>query len=117
VHIEDLITYIEKVIDKKPKIPYLLALDYNPKPTQLKIIDAISKGIGTGKIESKPVVKDTKFIGELTLNLRMKPSMVFAKIEEEEAAVEVEEGSEVVKFKFNWRSREGIQKSIENLRQ
>jgi hypothetical protein len=34
-----------------------------------------------------PGSKEVKHIGELTLNLRMKPSMIFAKIEEEEAAI------------------------------
>jgi hypothetical protein len=53
VHIADLVTYVEKIVEKRPKIPYLLALDHNPKPTQRKIIEAISKGIGTGLVESK----------------------------------------------------------------
>lgn len=39
VHIEDLTTYVEKVIDKKPNLPYILALDHNPKPTQGKAIE------------------------------------------------------------------------------
>lgn len=54
VHIQDLITYIEKVIEKKPDLPYILALDHNPKPTQKGIISAISQGIGTGKVKSLP---------------------------------------------------------------
>jgi adenylate kinase len=52
VHTADLVTYIEKIVEKTPKIPYILALDQNPKPTQRKIIEAISKGIGTGLVES-----------------------------------------------------------------
>lgn len=47
----------------------------------------------------------------------MRPSMVFAKLEEEEAAIEAEEGTEPVRFKFPWRAKEGIQKAIEQLRQ
>lgn len=43
VHLYDLITYIEKTIEKKPKIPYILAVDQNPKPTQKKAIESISK--------------------------------------------------------------------------
>jgi len=31
-----------------------LALDQNPKPTQKKIIESISKGVGTGKIVHVP---------------------------------------------------------------
>lgn len=51
VHTADLVTYIEKIVEKTPKLPYILALDHNPKPTQKKIIEAISKGIGTGQVE------------------------------------------------------------------
>jgi len=51
VHLYDLVTYIEKTIEKKPAIPYILALDQNPKSTQKKIIESISKGIGTGKVK------------------------------------------------------------------
>lgn len=51
VHTADLVTYIEKIVEKSPKIPYLLALDHNPKPTQKKMVESISKGIGTGLVE------------------------------------------------------------------
>jgi hypothetical protein len=82
VHLYDLATYIEKVIEKKPALPYILALDQNPKPTQKKIIEAISKGIGTGKIKSIEIDPKNENIEILTLNLRIKPTMYFAKIEE-----------------------------------
>ena len=52
IHVKDLVTYVEKIVEKRPKIPYLFALDHNPKPSQKKIIESISKGIGTGKVES-----------------------------------------------------------------
>lgn len=80
VHLYDLVTYIEKVIEKRPAIPYILALDHNPKPTQKKIIEAISKGIGTGRIASIPVDSQNENIDILTLNLRVKPTMYFAKL-------------------------------------
>lgn len=54
VHLQDLLTYVEKVIEKKPSLPYILALDHNSKPTQKSIVGAISQGIGTGKTVSKP---------------------------------------------------------------
>lgn len=52
IHAHDLITFIEKTIEKRPSLPYILAIDHNPKPTQKKIIEAISQGIGTGKVRS-----------------------------------------------------------------
>jgi adenylate kinase len=80
VHTADLVTYIEKIVEKTPKLPYILALDHNPKPTQRKIIEAISKGIGTGQVECLEPKGNEKNVKELTLNLRMKPTMVFAKM-------------------------------------
>jgi hypothetical protein len=39
IHVQDLITFIEKTIEKKPQnLPYIFAIDHNPKPTQKKII-------------------------------------------------------------------------------
>ena len=63
-------------------------------------------------VESVEAKGSEKHVKELTINLRMKPTMIFAKLEEEDAAIEAEEGAEVVRFKFPWRSKEGIQKSI-----
>jgi len=52
----------------------------------------------------------------------MRPSLCFQKLEEEEAAIEQEEGSgmplikvEVKKFKFDWECKEGLQKNIKKL--
>ena len=117
VHTADLVTYLEKIVEKTPKIPYIFATDHNPKPTQRKIVETISKGIGTGLVESVEAKGDEKNVKELSINLRIKPTMIFAKMEEEDAAIEAEEGVEVARFKFPWVSREGIQKSIELLRQ
>jgi hypothetical protein len=58
-----------------------LAIDQNPKPTQKKIIEAISKGIGTGRTSHLPIDKSLNNIDILTLNIRIKPSMYFTKLE------------------------------------
>lgn len=80
VHIQDLLTYIEKVIQKKPSIPYILAIDHNGKPTQKSIISAISNGIGTGKFIFKEKNDENPNYKIFTLDLRMKPTMYFAKL-------------------------------------
>ena len=59
-----------------------MAFDHNPKPTQKKIIESISKGIGTGEVECIEPKGAEKNLKELTINLRMKPTMIFAKYEE-----------------------------------
>jgi hypothetical protein len=74
------VTYIEKIVERSPKIPYILAVDHNPKPTQRKIVEAISKGIGTGLVESIVAVKASPHYAELSLNLRIRPTMIFAKL-------------------------------------
>ena len=70
-------------------------MDQNPKPTQKGIITAISQGIGTGKVKSLPESEGKELKAEkkmLVIDLRMRPTMYFAKLEEEEAAIEQEEG-------------------------
>ena len=117
VHTADLVTYVEKIVEKTPSLSYIFALDHNPKPTQKKIVEAISKGIGTGLVDCVEPKGDENHVKELTIDLRMRPTMVFAKMEEDDAAIEAEEGVEVARFKFSWRSKEGIQKTIELLRE
>ena len=51
VHTADLVTYVEKIIEKTPNLSYIFALDHNPKSTQKKMVEAISKGIGTGLVD------------------------------------------------------------------
>ena len=43
---------VKAIYEKKPARKYIFAIDNNPKPTQKKLIAAISNGIGTGLIES-----------------------------------------------------------------
>ena len=88
VHVKDLVTYIKKVVERPPAIQYLFAIDHNPKPTLKKVMQAISTGVGTGKVIEKPVSQDVPDIDILTLNLRFKPTSIFQKIEQEQAAVE-----------------------------
>ena len=109
VHVKDLVTYVKKVVERPPAIQYLLAIDHNPKPTLKKIVEAISSGVGTGKVRKTASDPNNPHMEVLSLNLRMRPSLCFQKLEEEEAAIEQEEGAgtsrfnlEVKKFKFEW---------------
>jgi len=62
VHVKDLVTYIKKVVERPPTIQYLLAIDHNPKPTLKKIVEAISLGVGTGKVRRAPPDPTNPFI-------------------------------------------------------
>jgi len=52
IHVKDLAGMVKKVYESKPERKYIFAVDNNKKPTQKKIVSAISNGIGTGLVES-----------------------------------------------------------------
>jgi adenylate kinase len=52
IHVTDLARIVFKVFEKKPDRRYIFAVDNNQRPTQKKLIQAISNGIGTGLVES-----------------------------------------------------------------
>ena len=64
IHIDDLATYVKKIVEKPPeKINYLYIVDRTRKNTQRKIIEAISKQVGTGKVKQFPLedAKDCEY--------------------------------------------------------
>lgn len=83
VHVKDLVTYVKKVVERPPATQYLLAIDHNPKPTLKKIVEAISTGVGTGKVKKAAPDPNNPHIEVLSINLRMRPSLCFQKLEEE----------------------------------
>ena len=84
---------VKAVFEKKPNRKYIFAIDNNKKPTQKKLIAAISNGIGTGLIESKnvpetfkkahpqqtPIQLDLDWKKSLLLDLKVTPSSLFIK--------------------------------------
>ena len=52
IHVTDLARMVKKVYETKPEKNYIFAIDNTRRPTQKKLIQAISSGIGTGGIES-----------------------------------------------------------------
>jgi adenylate kinase len=60
IHVTDLARMVKAVFEKKPNRKYIFAIDNNKKPTQKKLIAAISNGIGTGLIESIDVPETFK---------------------------------------------------------
>ena len=58
IHITDLARLVRRVVIEDPKVhPYIFAIDKTTRPTQKRLIQAISKGIGTDKVAS--VAADT----------------------------------------------------------
>ena len=52
VHVTDLARMVRKVFESKPERKYIFGIDNTQKPTQKKLIQAISSGVGTGLVES-----------------------------------------------------------------
>lgn len=126
IHIKDLAEFVVKTVERPPSFPYIFAVDYNKKSTLKNIMEAISKGIGTGKTESKEEEEKALPLPEmLKVSVRFKPSRAF-QLTEEELALQQEEldagGEEDVEkkankkaFKFNWHCKEGFSKNIVRL--
>lgn len=53
IHIIDLARLAKRVIDDDIIKPYIFAVDRTKNPTQKRIVQAISNGIGTGKVVSE----------------------------------------------------------------
>nr|XP_057933180.1 adenylate kinase 7 isoform X2 [Doryrhamphus excisus] len=53
IHIRDLASVVQKVIELQPKLHYVLAVDYSNN-TMEDIVKAISGALGPGKIQKKP---------------------------------------------------------------
>lgn len=122
IHVRDLVKFVEKVIERPPKQTYIFAVDHNAKPTQLSLVQAISKGLGTGKVkhidlESAAVEYD--LFDVFSLDVRVRPSRVFdALITEgdEDNNDDDEDGVEKpAKFSFEWHAKEGIVANIAKL--
>lgn len=82
IHVRDLASLVRRVVIENAKEhPYIFAIDKTPNPTQKRIVQAISKGIGTGLIQqvSNDSVKEP-WIDFLSINLKMKASDAFKAI-------------------------------------
>jgi adenylate kinase len=82
IHVIDLARLVRRVVIENPKAyPYIFAIDKTQKPTQKRIIQSISKGMGTNKVEnvSKESV-NSEWKDFLTINLKMRASDAFKPI-------------------------------------
>lgn len=91
IHVKDLARMVKKIFEAPPEQKYIFGIDNTKKPTQKKLIQAVSDGIGTGLIEPNDIPleyanvhpKQTplnlhldwkKFV---MLNIKAKPSTIF----------------------------------------
>ena len=76
IHITDLVRFILKVAESPPESNYVLALDNAKIRTQKGVIEAISKGIGSGQVASveEHEIIDPEFREILKIDLDMTTS-------------------------------------------
>ena len=118
---------VKKIYETKPERKYIFAIDNNKKPTQKKLITAISNGIGTGLVESidipesfkmahpkmTPIQLDLDWKKSLLLDLFVTPSSLFVKEEVAGGGGEdgEEGGGEVLEL--NWHCKSGMAENIQ----
>jgi adenylate kinase len=55
IHVTDLARMVKKVYESKPERQYIFGIDNTKKPTQKRLIQAISQGVGTGLCEETDI--------------------------------------------------------------
>jgi adenylate kinase len=120
IHVIDLARLIKRVIQIRPKTKYIVAIDRSKKPTQRKIVTAISKAIGTGDVETRTVqiLTKEKWMLPLQINVKIRPSEVFKDepTPETEAELEAEVAEKrAQERKFRWHCELGITENISKL--
>ena len=118
---------VKKIYESKPERKYIFAIDNNKKPTQKKLITAISNGIGTGLVESidipetfkqahpkmTPIQLDLDWKKSLLLDLFVTPSSLFIKEEVAGGGGEDGEGGGGDVLELNWHSKAGMAENIQ----
>ena len=120
VHVTDLARMVKKVYESKPERAYIFGIDTTKKPSQKRLISAISNGIGTGLTEEAdiphqfpkvhpnktPLQLDLNWRKFLLMNIKAQPSSLF--VGEEPA-----DGEEPGEGDFNWHCKAGLAGNIQ----
>ena len=125
IHVRDLARMIKKISEAPPEQQYIFGIDNTKKPTQKKLIQAISDGIGTGLVESvdipleyapvhpkqTPLNLDLDWKRFVMLNIKAKPSKIFVpQADAAEGEGGGEEGGE--EGGFDWHCKSGLAANI-----
>jgi adenylate kinase len=122
IHVEDLSRFVRHVVDTRPAQHYLFGIDATETPTQMSLVTAISKGLGSGKTASIERT-DEAWEEHLTVDVWMRPGRFTLppegdeEEEEEEPPMDEnsdEEGEAVKppKPKLEWKYLHGIPANI-----
>eukprot|EP00826_Nyctotherus_ovalis_P055279 TRINITY_DN7327_c0_g1_i5.p1 TRINITY_DN7327_c0_g1~~TRINITY_DN7327_c0_g1_i5.p1 ORF type:complete len:702 (+),score=267.13 TRINITY_DN7327_c0_g1_i5:447-2552(+) len=117
IHVVDLARLVKRVIRLTPKQSYVVAVDRSKRPTQKKIVMAISKAIGTGLIESctSQALAKNPWMLPLQINVKIRSSEAFRDepTPEEEGDLDPDEAERRAKERrFPWHCEFGIAETV-----
>ena len=110
LHVKDLANLVKRISVIKPVHYYSFAIDKSTDQTQSSIVEAISKGIGTGEIQSIELddVIYEDWAEFLNLNVRMTPSTIFEELY-------INEPDEDEPKDFPWHCEKGIRENTDKI--
>ena len=126
IHVKDLARMVKRIFENPPEQQYIFGIDNTKKPTQKKLIQAISNGVGTGLVESidipieyeaahpkqTPLNLHLDWRRFVMLNIKAKPSPIFVPQENPEDPEAEAEGEN----DFNWHCKSGLQANIQRVK-
>ena len=127
IHVKDLARMVKKIFEAPPEQQYIFGIDNTKRPTQRKLIQAISDGIGTGLVESCDIPLENlpvhpkqtplnllqdwkKFV---MLNIKARPSRIFVPEQDAPAGGEDEEEAAPDEGGFQWHCKNGLAANIQ----
>lgn len=131
IHVTDLARMVKKVHEAPPERQYIFGIDNTKKPTQKKLIQAISDGIGTGLTESidipiefdyghaklTPIQLTSNWKKFLMLNIKATPSSLFVTQKADGEEAEADGGEGEGEGGFNWHCKDGLAKNIQRVKE
>lgn len=108
IHVLDCARLVKRVVEQRPQHYYIFAVDRTKKPTQKRLVQAISGGIGTGEVESVELsdVVEEDWAEVFNINVKIKSSPVLKDGEPPEDAEDPEAAAK--ELKFPWHCEKGI---------
>lgn len=101
IHILDLVNCVKRIIEKKPALKYIFAVDRTKNKSLKNIMKSISKCVGSTQVENIDLGKEKSEnfpnFNEFIINVKAKSSKLFSDTKGEE-----EEDEEYLKRCFKW---------------
>lgn len=108
IHVIDLARLVRRVVNDQPDHYYIFAVDRTRRPTQKRLVQSISKGIGTSQVE--PIdfdsVIDEDWSEVFSINVFLKSSPVLRDGTPPDDAEDPDEAAKALKFP--WHAEKGI---------